>query len=163
MYIMGMYQCHICFLIEGNYLVYVFLMIFNSLPVYHYTIFLNMDLEFIAKYSIKLNEKSAVSHNGLCKVWSGLTDRDGYGLMNVKLGDKWFLKRVQRLAFVIENNVSFADIEGFDLSHLCHQKLCVAKNHLCLGTREENNYRKGCTNYGRCFGHGDKPDCVFFM
>lgn len=72
-------------------------------------------------------------------------------------------KRVTRLSHVLSRRIEFNEINGLDVSHLCHNRRCVLPEHLTAESREENNYRKACVSAGQCAGHGDKPACLLHL
>lgn len=122
-----------------------------------------MNQAFCAKYKAKLDSLCQIHHNGQCIFWTGTTDKDGYGIINVQLGPEWKLKRVSRLSYILDKNITFSDIDGDDISHICHNRLCILPAHLSAEGRDENNYRKACVGAGQCAGHGDKKDCLLHL
>ena len=75
--------------------------------------------------------------------------------------------KVHRLAFMKANNMIKGEIpshdghdDPLDVSHLCHNKLCMNVAHLVLESRATNNDRKHCWHLHRCSGQHE-PHCVF--
>ena len=123
-----------------------------------------MDETFCVKYSLKLDQKSVPGPNGQCLLWTGYVDRHGYGMINVKLGpNKWANRGVHRISALIHKKLSFDDIEHFDVSHLCHNKLCINPQHLNVEDSETNNNRMTCINVRRCMHHIPHPDCLLHL
>ena len=114
-----------------------------------------MDKAFVQKYWQKLRQNSALSLNGQCVLWSGWTDKDSYGRINVKIENQWKTTGVHILAFILGNNVSLESIAGNDISHLCHNRSCVQPNHLSCESRDTNHSRTACvnTNMRSCLLH----------
>lgn len=69
-----------------------------------------------------------------CITGAGYLDKDGYKYItkqgkNIKL---------HRQAYVAAHNLTFKDIEGKVVRHLCHNKVCVNPAHLVIGTPQDN-------------------------
>lgn len=69
---------------------------------------------------------------GNCDIWQGCKDINGYGMVNV-CGCTF---KTHRLAFEIYFNCCIRD--EIHVRHLCGNRLCVAKEHLAIGTATEN-------------------------
>ena len=117
----------------------------------------------------KLNNKSRLSDNGQCIMWTGCCAkgrRIRYGSMciNVSLHGRgvWKCVSVHRLALLKEpTNLSLHDVLNTrgDASHLCHNALCINAVHISLEPRYVNNNRQQCIRKGFCHGHADYPQC----
>ena len=119
-----------------------------------------MDQEFFAKYSDKLLAKSKLSINGQCRLWQGGTNADGYGVIQIQVKAKWKKITCHRLAYIVHHQVDLSDTP-LDVSHLCHNHLCVTPTHLSLEPHPVNNNRQACISAGQCMGHKQYPDCMF--
>lgn len=115
---------------------------------------------------VKVHHTSSMTPEG-CRIWHGPTKsrtRAGkiYGYLSIKLprDEKRKNRYAHRLAFMAANNMLEADLGSLHVSHLCHNTLCVNKNHLSLESATVNNSRRECFRSGHCTGHGDKPDCI---
>ena len=53
--------------------------------------------------------------------------------------------------------------KDYEASHLCHNKTCILKSHICFEPHSENMRRKVCVNEGACLGHGVFPDCLLYL
>jgi len=72
-----------------------------------------------------------VDMTGSCWLWIGSRDKNGYGLFRVN----GVTMRVNRLAWISYNG----EIpEGKHVLHTCDTPACVKKEHLFLGTHQEN-------------------------
>ncbi len=118
--------------------------------------------QFYRKYEEKLNEGSVISHNQFCRIWSKAKNLQGYGVIKYQspIDHSWKTTNVHRLSFVVFNRKSFQDINNMEISHLCHNKLCILKEHLCIETHAENRERDICVNRSLCKNHGNRPDCL---
>lgn len=118
---------------------------------------------FFEKYSQKLVRNSANEQNGECRIWTGSTGRNGcYGVIHVRYPNapRWTKVYVHRLAYMICYRVPCVHIEGYDVSHLCHNSKCINVHHLSLEPHGFNNSRQTCVNVGHCLGHPDPlPPC----
>lgn len=83
----------------------------------------------------------------------GNVSYSGYGLQSVKWpveGRK--LEKAHRVALMVERGLTrsqFRDVEG-EVSHLCHNKLCVNTAHLVIEQHCINQERIHCFLLGRC-------------
>ena len=119
----------------------------------------------------KLNDKSRLSDNGECVVWTGCCKgrRVRYGVMciNVSLyGSVWKCESVHRLALLkAPTNLSLQDVLNLqgDASHLCHNTLCINPTHISTEPHWLNNNRQQCTRKGICHGHGGYPECMLAL
>ena len=66
---------------------------------------------------------------------------------------------VHRLSYMVSKRMHFDDIEGKDVSHLCHNTLCTNSDHLSLETHHINRTREICMNRNLCTGHGGYENC----
>lgn len=69
-----------------------------------------------------------------CIDFTGVTDKDGYGL-------HWAdgtTRRAHRTAYIRAHGLTFDDIKGKTVMHTCDRPCCVNAEHLHLGTQKEN-------------------------
>lgn len=105
-----------------------------------------------------LSDKSAPY--GECVVWTGPTDKYGYGIHRVIVGGKRLKLLVHRLAYFIEKSpIELSPC--IHVSHLCHNKLCINLDHLSYESNSVNNARKVCQANGECTGHRGFRRCIF--
>jgi hypothetical protein len=74
------------------------------------------------------------SPNG-CRIWTGDTDDDGYGM--IKVGGK--RRRAHRVSYEQENGPIPEDVQAL---HSCDNPPCIRADHLFLGTNEDNHRDK---------------------
>ena len=87
-------------------------------------------------YWAKLQATSEVGQNGQCRLWTGTKQASKgmhYGVINCKIEQNvwnWFY--VNRLALVFAKNWTVENIseEGMNVSHPCHNSLCIHLDHL---------------------------------
>ena len=121
-------------------------------------------------YSFYIQEKREkgwiTEEEGGCLVWQG-SRRGGskrqrivggcpYGQMRVSWGEGSALVYVHQLAYAV--HVGFVPGPPLQVSHLCHNCLCVNVAHLVA---EEGSYNRGrmvCREAGYCIGH--QPPCL---
>ena len=108
---------------------------------------------------------SRVQRTGDCFIWLGARSSSGYGMIKVKLGGDSEPSKVigvHRLMLMcqLRTVVLPADLQ---VSHLCHNKMCVNKVHICLEPDYVNMQRRtACQPKSRCTGHGAYNSCLFF-
>ena len=104
-----------------------------------------------------------------CLIWQGAKKKSkrgpAYGVMSVNFPGHTKRKHVtvHRLAYMVAHPQArneIMDIVGFEISHLCHNSLCVNPQHLSREPHSENNSRRRCQNSGECHGHGNYADCM---
>lgn len=120
----------------------------------------------IAK-SLQKNSREAAD-NGGCRVWKGCIDRYGYGTKRVTWPDGSVkLERVHRVSYMAHHRIFRQDMphreaDGLlEISHICHNKLCIEPNHLVLESHETNCERRSCQLVGECV-RNHVPPCIFF-
>jgi hypothetical protein len=128
----------------------------------------SMDPVFIEKYSAILAERQAPSQNQQCLLWTGAVKKCGrhktilYGCITCKIAGNWKTVSVHRLKYVLDHGVHLdtIQVEGFDISHICHNTLCINPLHLVFEPHRVNNNRQRCKNKQICFGHENRPRCL---
>lgn len=90
-----------------------------------------------------------------CWLWTGYTDRDGYGMLWVKVGnDPARNHRANRLSYLIHTG----DIpKGMFVCHRCDNPQCVNPSHLFLGSPQDNMIDKFAKGRGNLLG-APKPN-----
>ena len=136
-----------------------------------YTVYSNwlslysLNMCFIKKYKEILCKKSVLGENQICMLWHQ-TSRN-YGRISVKL-DSGVTKTVyaHRLSYFL----SKSDICGLfnqstthEVSHLCHNTLCVNADHLSFEPSKINSERKICVNSRICKHHEGFSDCLLHL
>ncbi len=76
--------------------------------------------------------------NSGCWLWTGFTNRDGYGTFNYKPG-----QYAHRAAYVLFKG---GIPEGKEIDHLCRVRCCVNPDHLEAVSRKENIMRSEFLN-----------------
>lgn len=93
-----------------------------------------------------------------CNVWVGALHQGKYGKMLVDWPDGTkCMERTHRIAFMAANKVMKGNLPSHDaggskleVSHLCHNGVCVKPSHLVLETHEKNMERLTCQKQGHC-------------
>jgi hypothetical protein len=123
----------------------------------------DIDPNQVTSLKQRLN-KHSLYNNTWCLIWQGSTDKDGYGRISLQHIGKPSptSERVHRAAFLVfkGQNIPPGD---FEISHLCHNKLCISADHLTLESGSVNRERsQHCVQKGKCEHHQNAPDCIFF-
>lgn len=79
----------------------------------------------------KLEYRSIPEPNTGCILWTGCSDKDGYGIIGIK--KNYF--RAHRVSY----SLSYGEIpNGLFVCHKCDTPSCINPNHLYLGTNSDN-------------------------
>jgi hypothetical protein len=128
------------------------------------------------KVKLQLLRLSAAMAGGRgCVLWTGAKDRDGYGRIKVT----WTMpdgstvsktERAPRIAYMIKLGINCKTdfplspvvTEPLEVSHRCHDRLCVNPDHLSLEPQPVNIGRMHCKLQQLCHqGHEGYPHCLF--
>ncbi len=98
-----------------------------------------------------------------CRVWQNPVGGNGYPRMRITLvaGGGSSQYSVHQVVLACSTG-TVLDRPFFEVSHLCHNKLCVEVTHLTYEPKVVNVQRRNCVAEGHCFGHQgqDSPDCL---
>lgn len=107
------------------------------------------------------------ANNRQCSIWTGAKTSDGrYGRLVVTFPDHSRKDmRVTRLLYMMKHEtlqIPTHDIENrrLEMSHLCHESLCINTDHLILESHTINMEREHCANQGFC-AKSHHPHCIF--
>ena len=123
--------------------------------------------DFFEKISHQLRNNTDFDSNAKhYDLWLGARTSDGlYGRKQVKFpsGNR-VLMRVSWVVYMIKHKMmEMPCVDQHDdileVSHLCHQTLCVKPDHLVLESKALNNERKHCLDQGLCT-ENHKPVCI---
>jgi HNH endonuclease len=78
----------------------------------------------------RIAARSVVREDG-CVIWTGRTDRDGYGVISVR-------RRQQRVHRVAWEQVNGPIPAGWTVDHGCNTRPCVEVEHMAVVTPREN-------------------------
>ena len=92
-------------------------------------------------------------------------DTKKYSQTNFQLRNiRFHMRKAQLSLFLKLKAIDTFDFDTWDdskgVSHLCHKKTCIQKEHLELETLEHNRERDNCFKVGRCVGHKNRPNCA---
>jgi hypothetical protein len=114
--------------------------------------------EFWAEYTEFFHFQATAMPSGCLELQKMKTNAKGYPDMRVTIpnhGRKHLL--AARLMFMVHHRQ--LQIDG-DISHLCHNKLCVNVEHLVNEDRQTNLSRKHCNKDREC-SQKHQPYCIF--
>lgn len=120
------------------------------------------------KKSLEKRSKSPVEHQNWCIEWTGSVDKQGYGVKWVKWpGGESMRVGTHRLAWMVAHRIPKWDVpqvaangERMEVSHLCHNKICLRESHLVLEPHSANMERAHCAVVGACT-EKHSPRCLF--
>lgn len=107
----------------------------------------------------RMNKKINFNQGWLnCDEWVGGLEHGTYGKMSVTWPDgEKTRERTHRLAFMASHKILRGDMPRVDasgrtveVSHLCHNGICVNPAHLVLESHERNLERICCKSRGQC-------------
>ncbi|WP_414631616.1 HNH endonuclease signature motif containing protein [Brevundimonas naejangsanensis] len=74
-----------------------------------------------------------------CWLWTGATDRRGYGSVSWFANGRWQRRKAHRLAYELyRGDVPDRAGTGLVVRHLCNTPACCNPDHLGLGTQADN-------------------------
>lgn len=102
-----------------------------------------------------------------CTEWTGAREHGTYGKKSVEWPDGTkCIERTHRLAYMLSVKILKNDLphvnehgERLDVSHICHNPICIRPQHLILETHTINMERMGCKMRGICT-KGHFPYCL---
>lgn len=101
-----------------------------------------------------------ISKENSCHTWHGRKDAYGYGEMLLQFRGVRLGLKVHRVVFALDHPNISLNSASYDVSHLCHNRLCVNVQHLSYEPHSINNNRLVCKNDGECHGHYGFKDCL---
>ena len=111
-------------------------------------------------------QKYSVNGGGGCILWSGSSDGHGYGRKTVTCctTGKQKVELAHRVAYMLHKKVTELPRTNdagdlMDVSHLCHEKLCINPDHLVFERHSENMSRDACFRLGSCTTK-HSPSCI---
>ena len=88
-------------------------------------------------------------------------EKDQYSRVRIYFRGKSIMVNRAKACMFVDNEYQPIP-QDLQVSHLCHIKNCVLKEHLTMESAALNNSRKKCVEAQVCFGHtGEAPDCIF--
>ena len=102
---------------------------------------------FLEKHQQFFLENITESKNGECVLWARKVQKT-YRAVKYK----WKCTTAHRLSFMVGTKHLY--IGDRDVSHLCHNALCIRLDHLSTEPHELNCERIKCVNRGKCQGYG---------
>lgn len=120
-----------------------------------------LPLRFWAKVVTQPNEDPRLND---CWLWDAAVDGDGYGRFGVRTGPgEWLSARAHRVAYATVKgwDVFGLELNGEDIHHLCHTRLCVRPDHLRRQPHAAHGFHHGkhrnnhdlCTRSRYCMCH----------
>ena len=117
------------------------------------------------QYGRLVNLKSVETESG-CLIWQGQSRSYGathYGIQNVRWlpGLEFRHPRkmyAHRVAYMTHHGTALPS--NCDISHLCHNSLCVKVSHMSCDPHAINNNRQHCKKFGSCLGHQGFASCI---
>ena len=97
----------------------------------------------------------------LCKIWKKAVNSGGYPVIKVSArgwGRSTYL--AHRLMFQLISQINIDTDPDHEVSHLCHNRLCLEVGHLSFEPSMVNASRKSCVDSGVCAGHDNFANCV---
>ena len=97
-----------------------------------------------------LSERYEITEDG-CWMWTGGTDKDGYGLFRINVRDF----RAHRYFYEFWHSTRIP--EGMVIDHLCNRRRCVNPAHMKVTTNKENVLR---SSRGPTAINARKTECI---
>ena len=111
-------------------------------------------------------QKHSIKGGGGCILWSGSCDRHGYGRKTVTwcTTGKLKVELAHIVAYMLHKKLTELPRTNdagdlMDISHRCHEKLCINPDHLVLEPHSQNMLRDACFRRGSCTME-HSPPCI---
>ena len=116
--------------------------------------------EFYSHYRQIILSKCDPAPNHECILWIMTPRPSGYGVIKFKspITGQYHTVNAHRLSLMVFNET--LDVDSLDISHLCHNRLCMLKDHLSAEPHSVNMSRVACVNRQLCEGHRPYPPCI---
>jgi hypothetical protein len=109
-------------------------------------------------YLLTVDRRSAP--HGHCRLWSEGVAGSGYPNMRLTVPGRPSIQYgVHQIVFSLNSGMPL-NMPNYEVSHLCHQKLCVSFEHLSYEPKFVNVKRNACFTKQECDGHVPYPACV---
>lgn len=111
---------------------------------------------------VRISKKVGLANGRGCRLWEGCVKSGGrYGVIHYKYpGCTDTVSNVHRVVYMLEHN-DFNLAPGLEVSHLCHEPLCLTVQHLNAEPHSVNMSRAQCVFRAKCTGHAPHPNCLF--
>lgn len=120
---------------------------------------------FLKNSQKRVLKNSALSTNLECRLWTKVrkSTGPGYGVTSYRspLSGKRSTLHAHRLSYMVFTGSM--GINGLDVSHLCHNPLCILVDHLSAEPHYVNASRIACVNRNVCMGHGAFSKCLLHL
>ena len=128
----------------------------------HFLVFcrLSMDLEALTALGALLQK---VVHHSDCHIYTGTVKwcrGAPYGWTDRTIKGTRYRRCAHQVALMVAWGMPQLPSDGQEVSHLCHNSLCVNPVHLSYEPHHVNNNRTLCMHENHCFGHGQYPACL---
>ena len=124
---------------------------------------MNMDNKFKSK-SLEILAKCQKQTNPDCLIYTGrASPSQTYPKIKITHEKSKYYQNMHVFIYKVHHNIlPYAkSAHNIEISHLCHNHLCLNVHHLNMESRSMNNIRKNCNRFKQCSGHNDNPDCIF--
>ena len=113
---------------------------------------------YLEKIKTQSNRSSSSSSSSNCLIWRKSVNSSGYPQMRFSFPGKCAKKfTLHRMLYASQRN-SILDKPHFDVSHLCHSKLCVEVEHLVYEPSVVNAQKRSCITFAKSCGHSPYSD-----
>ena len=125
-----------------------------------------MDAIVAARLLEKIGENLLLSMNGQCYLWTGSRKHQYHNYSTItghlESGKKGSIS-AHHVRYCVEHHIRLEDIHSIDVSHLCHNSLCVTAWHITFEPHNVNHNQIACVNRKKCSGHAPFPDCLITL
>ena len=93
-----------------------------------------------------------------CILWQGVKD-GSYPTRKVVIGGRKITVRSHQVSYFVFTDDSYRGLD-FHVSHLCHRKNCLNRDHLTQEHCSINHERSNCNKAKVCSGHPGHGPCI---
>ena len=115
-----------------------------------------------AAYLLKVDLSSVPHPQGQCRLWTKGVGGSGYPRMRVKVAGRVgsIQYGVHQVVYALNSGTAL-NLPLHDVSHRCHNRLCVNMDHLSYEPKVVNAQRNPCRELNQCRGHLPFLPCIF--
>ena len=121
------------------------------------------DAKYLQKRDKELTNCTFKENTGCLITQKPINRGDTYPRVYFSYNKRKFHPNLHAFIFKVTNNIApHTSFEGQEVSHLCHNKMCINIDHIRLEPKKINLDRMKCNAHKHCFRHDTYEKCMSF-